>query len=195
MGRPIRAIFAREEVDFNPERSVFLAGPSPGDGDMLLGWRRKVLKDLQADPLLNDEMSLVIPEPRSGYWEDINESASEEEEHDTEMDWEVKHLERCRITAFWLPMYWKKEVSENFPPNIGPSTRWEFGFFFHRYLQARKERSFVVGSPEDAQNIRWAKKISIDAGLTWHSLPKSSKVELVASSFTEEIKSELLQNI
>jgi len=103
-------------------------------------------------------------------------------------------LNLCDITAFWLPTYWDKETSGNFAPNIGPTSRWEFGFFFQEYLKNPIKRHFIVGSPEDAESIKWAKKISDIYGIKWHILKKEDKSELVAESFIHEIAETLIKN-
>ena len=100
----------------------------------------------------------------------------------------------CDITTFWLPTYWDKKTAGIFAPNIGPTSRWEFGYYLQEYLKNRQRRDFIIGSPEDAESIKWAKKITDIHGIEWHFLKKENKEELVADSFIEEIAKTLIRN-
>ena len=87
-----------------------------------------------------------------------------------------------------------REESDIFAPNIGPTSRWEFGFFFQEYLKNPQKRNFIIGSPEDAESINWARKITDMHSIKWHTLKKEEKSKLVADSFIEEIVQTLLKN-
>jgi len=198
--KTIRALFSRDHATVHPNLGVFLGGISPPDGDMKTGWRRKIISVLQNDKRLDPSMIIVSPEPKSGYWEDIDgfdDSASEkslEISRKKQMHWELQYLKLCNITTFWLPAYWTKEKSGVFAPNIGPSSRWEFGYFFQEYLKDKQNRNFIVGSPEDAQGVEWAREITRVHGIKWHTLRKQDKSKLVAESFIEEIADTLIKN-
>ncbi|MFT5617400.1 MAG: hypothetical protein ACI85I_000619 [Arenicella sp.] len=196
-GNQIRSLFSRNHATVLAKLGVFLAGPTPPNGEMQTGWRRKVVSELMADERLDPSMIVVSPEPESGLWADIDNSNPKNElenVEDKQMPWEIQYLNLCDITAFWLPTYWRKEASENFAPNIGPTSRWEFGFFFQEYLKNTQKRSFIIGSPEDAESVKWAKKITDMYGVKWHFLKKEYKKELVAKSFIDEIKETLIGN-
>lgn len=196
-GHQIRTLFSRSHETVFPKLGVFLAGPTPPDGEMKTGWRRKIIQSLRADDRLDPSMIVVSPEPQSGYWSEIDNLNPQDPlavVHDKQMPWELQYLQLCDITAFWLPTYWDKATSENFAPNIGPTSRWEFGFFFQEYLKNKDRRRFIIGSPEDAESVKWAKKITDIYGIPWHFLKKENKKELVASSFIDEIKDCLLDN-
>lgn len=157
----IRTLFSRNHETVFPKLGVFLAGPTPPDGAMTTGWRRVVTERLKADKRLDASMIVVSPEPESGYWSEIdnlNPKNELEVVRDKQMPWELQYLNLCDITAFWLPTYWTAESAEEFAPNIGPTSRWEFGFFFQEYLKNPQKRHFIIGSPEDAESIKWAKK-------------------------------------
>ena len=195
--KEIRTLFSRNHDTVTPKLGVFLGGASPPDGEMKAGWRRKIVTKLQQDKRLDQSMMLVAPEPESGFWKDID---GEEPERDVDelwkkqTHWELQYLKLCDITTFWLPTYWTKEKSGVFAPNIGPSTRWEFGYFLQEYLKDRDNKDFIVGSPEDAQGLEWAKEISNMHGIKWHTLNKNDKHHLVADSFIEEIANTLVKN-
>jgi len=193
----IRVLFSRSHDTIFPKLGVFLAGPTPPDGEMQTGWRRVVVDKLQQDPRLDPSMIVVSPEPQTGYWSEIdNPNPANELEvvQDKQMPWELQYLTLCDITAFWLPTYWTKETAGVFAPNIGPTSRWEFGYFLQEYLKNTNKRSFIIGSPEDAESVKWAKKITDIHGIKWHFLKKEDKSSLVAPSFIAEIAETLIQN-
>jgi hypothetical protein len=146
---------------------------------------------------LTPSMIVVSPEPQNGYWTSIdnpNPKNKLEVVRDKQMPWELQYLQLCDITTFWLPTYWDKKSAGIFPANIGPTSRWEFGYFLQEYLKSPGRRSFITGSPEDAESVKWAKKITDIHGIKWHFLPSSQKDQLVADSFINEIADTLLKN-
>ena len=198
--KEIRTLFSRNHDTVLPNLGVFLGGASPPDGEMKTGWRRKIISALKEDTRLNPSMLLVAPEPPTGYWKDIDGADDKiphselEAVRNNQMLWELQYLKLCDITTFWLPTYWTKEKSGVFAPNIGPSSRWEFGYFLQEYLKDTQNKNFIVGSPEDAQNIDWAQEITRIHGIKWHTLKKEDKSELVADSFIQEIADTLIKN-
>gem|GEM_PF-1698864 len=194
---PLRVLYSREHTTIFPKLGVFLAGPTPPNGDMRKGWRRKVIEKLKEDPRLNPNMTVVAPEPETGNWADIEikEQAPQlTNALNKQIPWEWQYLNLCDITAFWLPTYWASEQAEYFPPNIGPTSRWEFGFYLQEYLKHPNKRHFIVGGPADAESAKWAKRITAVHGIKWHSLPSENKPELVAASFIDEIADTLYEN-
>jgi len=193
----IRTLFSRKHTTIFPKLGVFLAGPTPPNGKMENSWRRKVIDKLVCDNRLSESMVAVAPEPESGNWSDIDAKTSSDELNkilDKQIPWEWQYLNLCDITAFWLPTYWDKETAKPFPANIGPTSRWEFGFFFQEYLKNTKKRKFIIGSPEDAESIKWAKRITDMYDIKWHTLKAENKEKLVADTFIEEITETLLTN-
>ena len=193
----IRTLFSRSHETVSPKLGVFLGGPTPPNGEMQTGWRRTIVERLQADDRLDPSMIVVSPEPKTGFWSEIdnpNPKNKLEEVHDRQMPWELQYLTLCDVTAFWLPTYWTKEEAGIFAPNIGPTSRWEFGFFFQEYLKNRDRRHFIIGAPEDAESVNWAKRITDIYGVKWHVLKKEEKSKRVADSFIEEIAQTLIQN-
>ncbi len=195
MPETIRTLYSRNNTVVYPKLGAFLAGPTPPDGQMLSGWRRKVIQKLKEDERLNPGMLVVAPEPESGNWSDIdlNPQSIEEEILNKQIPWEWQYLNLCDITAFWLPTYWDEKQAGIFPANIGPTSRWEFGFFFQEYLKNPQKRKFIIGSPEDAESIKWAKRITDMYGIKWHILKVEEKPKLVADSFIQEISNTLLE--
>ncbi|MFK7799588.1 MAG: nucleoside 2-deoxyribosyltransferase domain-containing protein [Aureispira sp.] len=193
----IRSLYSRSHDTVFPKLGAFLAGPTPPDGEMKKGWRRKIVSKLEEDTRLDPSMIIVSPEPKSGYWSEIdnlNPKNHLEVIRDKQMPWELQYLQLCDITVFWLPTYWTKEKSGVYAPNIGPTSRWEFGYFLQEYLKDRNKRDFIIGSPEDADSIKWAKKITDIHGIKWHFLKVEEKEKLVADSFVNEIAETLIRN-
>lgn len=193
----IRTLYSRDHTTIFPKQGVFLAGATPADGAMTTGWRRVVVEALQKDPRLTARMTVVSPEPESGYWDDIDTVEPNNELSEVlnkQIPWELQYLYLCDITAFWLPTYWKKDKAGPYDDNIGPTSRWEFGFFLQEYLKNRDTRSFIIGSPEDAESLKWAKFITNKYDIQWHVLKKEDKDQLVAPSFIEEIATTLFKN-
>lgn len=196
MGK-IRTLYSREHTTIFPKLGVFLAGPTPPDGMMENSWRRKVINELKDDHRLNTSMTIVAPEPESGNWSDIDAKTQDIDLNkilDKQIPWEWQYLNLCDITAFWLPTYWDKNIAAPFSANIGPTSRWEFGYFFQEYLKNTQKRKFIIGSPEDAESIKWAKRITDVHDIKWHTLKKKEKDKLVAESFIEEIAETLISN-
>ncbi len=194
---PIRTLFSRNHETIFPKLGVFLAGPTPYDGKMETGWRRKVIEKLKVDERLNPSMIVVAPEPERGFWSDIDNSNPQsklEEVRDKQMMWELQYLNLCDITAFWLPTYWTKDAAGEFDGNIGPTARWELGYFLQEYLKNPNQRNFIIGAPEDAESVKWAKRITAIHGIKWHTLKKEDKSKLVANSFIDEIAETLIKN-
>ena len=193
----IRTLYSRNHDTIFPKLGVFLGGPTPPSGEMKGGWRRVVVEELENDPRLDPSMIVVSPEPISGDWNEINNydpSTELESVRDKQIPWELQYLQLCDITAFWLPTYWTKEESGIFPPNIGPTSRWEFGYFLQEYLKNTDKRHFIIGSPEDSESLTWAKNITEIHGINWHILKRENKSKLVAQSFIDEIANTLKNN-
>jgi hypothetical protein len=193
----IRTLFSRKHETIFPKLGVFLGGPTPPSGEMKNGWRRVIIKRLIEEKRLNPSMVVVVPEPESGNWSDIDNVSPMNEldvVRDKQMMWELQYLNLCDITTFWFPTYWSREKSGEFDPNIGPTSRFEFGYFLQEYLKDPLRRRFIVGSPEDAESIKWAQKITDIHGIKWHYLKNECKSELVAQSFIDEIIETLIVN-
>jgi len=196
MTEKLRVVYARQHQTIFPKLGVFLAGPTPSENQMLSGWRRTVIQALENDTRLDPSMTVVAPEPELGVWSDIDLPPNTQLNQvlNKQIPWEWQYLGLCDITAFWLPSYWNEETSENFPANIGPTSRFEFGYYLQEYLKNPHRRKFIVGSPEDAESIKWAKRITDIHGIKWHVLKKEDKTKQVAASFIEEIANTLVQN-
>lgn len=184
----MRTLFARTHATIYPEKGLFLAGPTPPSGEMLGGWRRELIRELLSKYEIDDECIVVSPEPVDGRWESIVSAsgAPNESAENDQIAWELQYLNLCNITAFWLPTYWSKNSAENFPVNIGPTTRWEFGMMLEKYL-TQPRRQLIVGAPEDAESIGWVRHVCKHHGIKIHYLEKSAKGKLVCDSFVEAI--------
>ncbi len=192
----IRTLFSRNHEIVYPKLGVFLAGPTNPNGKMTNGWRRVITDKLKNDNRLNASMLIVSPEPEEGNWNTIEKPNTSflNKIHNDQIAWEWQYLQLCDVTAFWLPTYFSEKIAGNFPNNIGPTSRWEFGYYFQEYLKNPNNKHFIVGSPEDAESVNWAKKLVASHGIKWHELKIKDKEKQIADSFIEEIALTLERN-
>ena len=90
--------------------------------------------------------------------------------------------------------YWDNETSGPFPGNIGPTTRCEFGYYLQEYLKAPHRRTFILGAPEDAHGVSWAKEIAKANRIKFHTLSKKDKHKLIPDSMVEAVTEALLNH-
>jgi hypothetical protein len=184
----MHTVYAGDDTVIDSTCSIFLAGPSAGDVEMLGGWRRQLkdrLTQLNHDQV--EKIQLILPEPESGLWSDV---ITEDYKEENQTLWEYETMLNSRVIAFWLPTYWTPEKAGAYPPNIGPSTRFEFGFFLHEALK-NPRKALVVGSPENAESLTWARVLCEKYGIHWHHPDPAKNWELIPASFLENILSEL----
>lgn len=194
---PLRVVFAREHTTIFPGLGVFLAGPTPPEDTMKTGWRRRLIERLVADPRLDPRMAVVAPEPASGCWRDIDIDTGRPKYDDAlnkQIPWEWQYLRACDITVFWLPTYWEAARSGVFPANIGPTTRWEYGYFLQESV-ADPRRTFLVGAPQDADSVKWARRMAASHRLPWFDLPTDEKHKLIPDSLVEAVVQALLAGV
>ena len=161
---PIRTLYSRSHGTIYPGLGVFLAGPTGPDDEMLQGWRRTLIARLVADERLDPMMTVVAPEPESGRWADIVAATGKpklDQAANGQIAWEWQYLGLCDVTVFWLATYWDG--------NIGPTTRWEFGYYLQEYLKNRSRRTFLIGAPADAESVKWPRRMIAAHGLPWHT--------------------------
>lgn len=192
---PIRVLYAREHTTVWPGLGVFLAGPTPPEDRMKMSWRRALIDRLVKDSRLNPTMVVVAPEPRHCSWSALDVSTGNpkyDEVVNKQIPWEWQYLTLCDVTVFWLATYWDDARGGPFPGNIGPTTRWEFGFYLQEYLKNSHKRTFIVGAPEDAQNLNWARQIAFANRIAWYGLPLTEKQKLIPDSLIEAVVAALL---
>lgn len=109
------------------KRTIFLAGPTTRNNlELITFWRKQVIEYFQE---INN-VCLFIPEPSDGNWPDF----------DTQVNWELHHLQICDVILFWIP----REIQYH----PGFTTNVEFGYW------CRDERT-IYGRPNDADKIRY----------------------------------------
>lgn len=184
----VEVIFAGSHESIHPTRSVFLAGPSPKEGAMLQSWRRQIiahLKGMNHEHL--DHLQLIVPEPKSGYWNDVMSNKYTEKDQTL---WEHDCMLKSKVIAFWLPTFWTSKNAGVYPSNIGPSSRFEFGFFLHNSLVSEQQK-IVVGSPKKAESLQWAQVLCEKYGIPWIYPESSNKQGSIPPSFYTAILSKL----
>lgn len=191
----IRVLYAREHTTVHAGVGVFLAGPTPPDGQMSVGWRKAVIDGLRSDERLCPCMLVVAPEPRTGHWPDAVTSTGQpqtDEAINKQIQWEWQYLEACKVTAFWLPTYWYGDDHGPYPPNIGPTSRYEFGYVMGRWEFSQGRFDVVLGSPDNASGVKWAQHLARSRGVPWYGLATAQRAQLVGESFVEAIAQKLL---
>ncbi len=194
---PIRVLYAREHTTVWPGLGVFLAGPTPPEPRMATGWRRELIRRLVADPRLDPTMVVVAPEPRECVWSAIDTKTGHPRTDavvNKQIPWEWQYLGLCDVSVFWLATYWDDDAGGPFPGNIGPTTRWELGYYLQEYLKNPRKRTFVVGAPDDAQNVKWARQVALANRIPWHSLPAGEKTKLVPDSLVGAVVTALVSH-
>ena len=184
----VEVIFAGSDAPVNPNQSVFLAGPSPKDGALLQSWRRQLIERFKSTPHKRiDHLQLIVPEPETGHWRDVM-SNDYTEKHQTL--WEHNCMLKSKVIAFWLPTFWTPKNAGVYPANIGPSSRFEFGFFLNNSIR-NAEQKLVVGSPEKAESLQWAQVLCEQYGITWHFSESDAKQADIPPSFYGAILKQL----
>jgi len=184
----LRTLYSRKHATVYPGKGVFLAGPTPPNGEMVSGWRRPVIDRLAREFEDEHDYIVVAPEPEDGHWQSIesNVGSPNQSAENDQIAWELQYLKLCDVTAFWLPVYWDEASAENFPANIGPTTRWEFGMMLQQFI-SDPTKKLVIGAPEDAQSIGWVEHTAKHYNVEIHWLPSADKNKLVCDSFISAI--------
>lgn len=124
-------------------KSIFLAGPSPRQPDQP-NWRPEALRILDR---LGYDGVVYVPIPESGDWS---------HGYDSQVEWEVRNLNRADQIVFWVPR------SEQLP---GLTTNVEYG----RYFDSGRA---VLGFPDTANGMRYLAHIG-----QRESVPQFSSLE------------------
>jgi hypothetical protein len=120
----VHPVWASEPLQ-HPDRSVFLAGPTPTRSGVP-SWRPAAVREFEQAWCGNEKLALWLPEPRHGV------RASTYLDH---YEWETFALETARVIMFWIP-----RCLVTMP---GLSTNFELGL----YLRSGR---VVLGCPPDA---------------------------------------------
>jgi hypothetical protein len=119
-------VYAQEEFPQSLTNSIFLAGPTPRDGQV--SWRKKAIEILKE---LNYSGAVFVPEPRVGSFSSLD--------YTKQVLWEKKFLDAADRIVFWVPRDDK---------NPGLTTNIEFG----NYVSSGK---ISFGAPEEAKSVRY----------------------------------------
>jgi len=136
-----------EDIEF-PNKTIFLAGPSPRDSKTK-GWRQEFIEKMR-ELGLND-VSVFIPEPQDFFegTKDLDPNFS----YSNQIEWEHKGLEMAKYRVFYL--------ARKLPDMMGLTTNIEFGYWFHK-----APNSLLVGIPKDSDKNRYIEYIMKKQGLS-----------------------------
>lgn len=144
----MRLFYVHEQSAESPKRSLFLAGPSPrGNGEY--DWRKDACAVLSR---IGFDGTVYIPLPRDGIFRGNYD-------HAAQIEWELEHLEKASVIAFWIP--------RNLKTLPGFTTNVEFGRF------SRSGRA-VLGYPHSATKMRYLHYIAnLDGVQVHHTLEET----------------------
>lgn len=116
-----------DEVVIKGEKSIFLAGPTPREKDVV-SWRVEAVKKLEK---LGFDGVVYVPEystwvPKTNYVDQAN--------------WEREALTEATIILFWIP--------RSLPDMPGFSTNVEFGYWIH-------SKKVIYGRPDGAPKTKY----------------------------------------
>lgn len=122
-------VYAHEHSRFEmfQRHSIFLAGPSPREEGQY-NWRPEAIDALRYKGYRG---TIFVPLPRDGTWRP---------DYDAQVDWELEHLDRASVIAFWIP-----RDLRNLP---GFTTNVEFGLF-------ARSGKIILGYPEQSPKMRY----------------------------------------
>jgi hypothetical protein len=106
--------------------SVFLAGPTPGDGDGVASWRPAALAEAAAQWDGPAPLTVLSPESRGG---------ARARHYDDQVGWETAARAAASVVMFWIPR--DVRLLPGFTTNV------EFG------LDVGAGRQVVLGCPQD----------------------------------------------
>lgn len=138
----MQVVHAHELPPDTVTASIFLAGPTPRDGDTP-SWRPEALRLLAARGFTG---VVFVPEPRDGGWS---------RDYGDQVEWEEAHLQMADVVLFWLP----RELTRM--PALTTNDEW--GAYKHT-------GKVVFGAPPGAAKVRYqqyyAEKLRVTGGDT-----------------------------
>lgn len=133
----MQLVFADQPVPTFVTKSIFLAGPSPRDKDVV-DWRHEALSCLCSSSI-NYDGTVFIPVPKQRFYGTDHQSHTWT--YDNQISWECECRHVADIIVFWIP----RQVDGRMP---GFTTNVEFGEDLH-------SGKIVYGRPNNAEKCRY----------------------------------------
>ena len=135
-------------------KTIFLLGPTPqffGENKATTSWRRDFLEYLTKKRMLNDSFLIVLPEPFTCDWKDVNyKDLIDPMEHIyCQIHWEDYFIDlavKTGILVLHAQFMWKG--------NAGPTARFEGGKLLS-LLKEDKLNAAVINCPKESQTIQY----------------------------------------
>lgn len=125
-------IYAQTEINIQG-KSIFLAGPTPRDEDVL-SWRPVAIEMFK---YFGFDGTLLIPELEGGW--------NREYAYKTQIDWELEAMEKADIVLFWIPR--DLETMPAFTTNV------EFGIWISK--DPKKIRIGIPNTAPKCEHIKY----------------------------------------
>ena len=128
----MKIVYALEDFPKEYSKSIFLAGPTPRD-ENVVSWRSDAIKALEE---AGYDGVVFIPEQQGKTFKD----------YDVQLEWETEGLNRADCILFWVDRQMRTDFEM-----IGLTTNVEFGEWF-------KSGKVVLGFPRDAPKNTYLEK-------------------------------------
>ena len=137
-------------------KTIFLLGPTPpffGSNRATTSWRRSFLEYLTNNKSLNDNFLIVLPEPYSCEWKDVDyKCLTEPMEHIyAQVHWEDYFIDLAVKTGVLVLHAHFRWLGGG---NAGPTARFEGGKLLS-LLKEDKLTAAVINLPKDSQTIQY----------------------------------------
>lgn len=141
-------------------KTIFLLGPTPkfyGDNCASTSWRREFVKYLEECENINDDFIIILPEPKSCNWQDVDFPGLIGVQHIyAQIHWEdyfINLAARTGVLVLHAHFRWGG--------NAGPTARLEAG----KLLALAREgliKSAVINCPQDSETAEYIKAHLLD---------------------------------
>lgn len=143
-------------------KTIFLLGPTPkffGEDRASTSWRRSFVDYVKNDSILNDDFLIVLPEPASCNWKDVDYGTLSDpmDQIYGQLHWEdyfINLAARSGVLVLHSHFRWSG--------NAGPTARCEAGKLF-ALMTANRINAAVVNLPEETQTCQYINAHLLDA--------------------------------
>ncbi|CAF1165610.1 unnamed protein product [Adineta steineri] len=133
----MKLVFSDHPVPSSITKSIFLAGPSPRDKNVI-DWRHEAVSYLSSASI-NYDGTIFIPVPEGRFHGTDHDSSTWT--YDNQISWECECRHVADLIVFWIPRYIDEGMA-------GFTTNVEFGEDIH-------SGKIVYGRPENAEKCRY----------------------------------------
>jgi 8-oxo-dGTP pyrophosphatase MutT (NUDIX family) len=169
----MQVIYANQEPPKAWRSAIFLAGPTPREGEESPSpsWRPEALKYLEK---LGYDGVVFVPEDEHGAWL---------HNYDAQVEWEERCLHFADVILFWIPRSFTWDSKKNTLGGMPAfTTNDEWGFW-----KARDPMKLVLGAPEDAAKVNYQRYYAHKLDIPLHgSLEETCRAALEKTGDTSQ---------